>query len=469
MSDGTRWRELIDDAERRDPLGHAAHLALGLLFLFAMPLGTAASNIISLPLLIVALLRVRSCGPIYARVLQWPPAWLAILLGAWSALSITWTSDAELAGRWLASMRLLILPLVIAPLLGRSALLAGALLAAITLQSIIQCGEYAVNRVAWNFDGLARFGGLTADPGKAALWNAVGVCGALAGALVLGGRWRLVMPVVALLCLGGVAASGTRRQLLALAVAIPALLAFVLLFVPERRLRALGVIAVLAASIGAAWPVIGPSIMTRVRQTNAQLDPQHDAAPIPGIVHYDLRGYYWRASMEAWRSAPLRGIGLGGTGDATVRASDRPAVAAWLREVLTREYPQWDEVKIEEELRRRIESRHPHSTWMQFLVETGLIGLLLALGTWCAAWASTLAPIWREARRRREPARVACPVPSTREDVPVDPIGLACAAGLLLWAVGAIFDASINSTSLGAAATLAALGGLAPRSRTGRP
>jgi len=438
----SQWSHQLDDAERRDPLGHTAHLIVGLLFLFTMPLGTATANIVSVVLLSVAVLRMRSCGMIYLRVLRWPPAWLAMLFVAWAAISVSWSSDPALAARLLSSMRVLLLPLALAPLLPRAPLLASALLAGITLQACVQCGEYAMNRMAWNFDGLARFGGFTGDPGKAGLWDALGVCGAMAAALTLRGRWRFVMPIIALICLGGVAASGTRRQLLALAVAVPALMAFGAVRVPERRVRVIIMVLALGAALGVMWPAIGPSIMARVRQTSEQMDPQHTRPPIQGIVHYDLRGYYWRASLEAWRRVPLHGLGLGGTAAATTRGSDRPAVAAWLQYELVREYPTLDEATRQRELESRLNSRHPHSTWMQLLVELGLVGLGLGLATWFAAWGATVRAAWRRGA--------------------TDPVALACAAGLLAWAIGAVFDASINSASLGAAAVLAALGGLAP-------
>lgn len=463
---GGSWSEALERCERRDPVGHAIHLGVGVLFMALLPIGTAPAIILSVPLLVISLLRLPVTASLLPHLLRWAPAPPALLLAAWLALSLLWSADPKQGAHLLASMRVLLVPLLLAPLLRRRALLAGALLAGITLQAVVQGAQYALHRGAWNFDGLERFGGFTSDPGKAGLWDAIGVCGGVVLALVPG--WRAArsplpstipaMPIMGVVIAGvllvGTIASGTRRQLAALAVVVPLLLAWTIVVMPHRRRRALLIVVTGAVAVGAAWPFMGPSIMTRARQTLAQLrapaadheDPS--APPMRGIVHYDLRGYYWAAALEGWRAHPIRGLGLGGAAKSIAESSRRDEVEPWLRAEMRREYPDRSPDDIERDLRGRLESNHPHSTWLQLLAEGGIIGFALGFAAWALAWIAAL----RRALAADER----------------DPVPLACAAALLLWGLGAIFDASINSTSLSAAMVLATLGGLPPR-RTTRP
>lgn len=443
------WSEALERCERRDPLGHAIHLGVGVLFMALLPIGTAPAIILSVPLLVITIVRLPAIAPLLPHLLRWAPAPAALLLAAWLALSLLWSADPAQGRHLLGSMRVLLVPLLLAPLLRRRSLLAGALLAGITVQAAVQCAEYALHRGAWNFDGLERFGGFTSDPGKAGLWDAIGVCAGVVLAIVPAWGAALVGVAIAGLLLLGTVASGTRRQLAALAVVVPALLLWTVALMPHRRRRAILLVVIGAVAIGAAWPFMGPSIMTRARQTLEQMrapsaaheDPS--APPMRGIVHYDLRGYYWAAALEGWRAHPIRGLGIGGVSQAIAESSHRGAVEPWLRAELRREYPDRAPDELERDLRARLESHHPHSTWLQLLAEGGVIGFALGFAAWALAWMVTL----RRALSAEEH----------------DPVPLACAAALLLWGLGAIFDASINSTSLSAAMVLATLGGLPAR------
>jgi len=462
------WPEALDRCERRDPLGHAIHLGIGVLFMAVMPIGTAPSNIMSVALLIITIVRWRSVAPLLPLLLRWWPAPFALALAGWLALSLLWSADADRGVFLLASMRVLLLPVALVPLLARRGWLAGALLAGILLQALMQCGQYAMHRGAWNFDGLERFGGFTKDPGKAGLWDAIGVCAGVAIAITLARRHSWIGVGIALITMFATVASGTRRQIVALGVAIPMLLAWVLLVSPARRARVVTVLIVALIAIVAAWPFFGPSIMTRLRQTTQQISdapvghsaaptgsdgaplgdgaapPSITAPPIRGIVHYDLRGYYWQAALEGFRAHPLRGLGLGGAASAIAGSSLRSPMEPWLRHELAVAYPEQTLEQREQELHSRLNSSHPHSTWLALLAEGGIIGFVLGLGAWTLAWITTLRRAMTDLTQRVH-----------------DPISLACAAALLLWAIGAIFDASINSTSLGAVVVLAVLGGLA--------
>lgn len=436
------WSEAIERCERRDPAGHAVHLGFGLTFMFVLPLGTAPSILVSIGLIAMTVLRWWVVAPVLLRMLRWPPVPAAALLIAWLALSLAWSAAPERGAHLLLSLRVLLLPFVLAPLLGRRGWLAAALLSGITLQALVQCGQYALHRGAWNFDGMARFGGFTSDPGKAGLWDAIGVCGGAALALACARRWAISGACIALVALFGTIASGTRRQLVALGVAIPLLFAWVLATARGRWQRALLIGGNVIVALAAAWPIVGPSIMVRLRQTAAQVDASADAPPIRGIVHYDLRGYYWHAALEGFREHPLRGLGLGGASRAIAGSSLRPSMEAWLGPVIAREYPERTADENARDVQSRLDSNHPHSTWLQLLAEGGLIGLALGLAAWFLALTTTLARSLADGGR--------------------DPITLGAAAALLLWGVGAIFDASINSTSLGAVAVLALLGGAMP-------
>ncbi|MBM4113766.1 MAG: O-antigen ligase family protein [Phycisphaerae bacterium] len=445
MSAAAPWSQLLDDAERRDPLGHAIHLGVALLFLLLMPIGTAPANILSLPLLLITLLRWRAVGPIVVRLLRWPPVFPALALAAWMALSLSWSEDPRLGSSLLAPMRVLLIPACLAPLLARRELLGGTLLAGILLEAAYQSIEYASNRLSPDFDGLGRFGGFFTDPGKASLWDAIGVCGGVALLLTLPRRWCVAGAAIALLSMMGVIASGTRRQLAALAVVLPIMALAVLAVLPARRRRVLVAALVVIVGGAALWPIVGTSISTRVRQTIAQLsDPQKPmddgrlSSPVLGLVHFDLRAFYWRASIDAWKREPFTGCGLGGTRSVTASHDLRPQMEVWLRQELTREYPARTPEENEADLQSRLVSTHPHSTWLQLLAETGVVGFVLGFVAWALAFAGAVRSAVRSSGG--------------------DPVALASAATLGLWAIGALFDASINSTTLGAVAVAAALG-----------
>jgi len=179
----------------------------------------------------------------------------------------------------------------------RAALVAGAALSAAValLQSRALVGAHRSG--FWAV--LGRFQGLASDP------NAAGVVAALALGpaffAALRGRRRLLWGLACVLLAGGVAVSGSRSGILMAALAIVAVFVVEARGMPRWARTALGVfaLAVTAVLFAAAGGRGGAA---------ARLVALFDAAT-PIAYRTSSRGLFWSAALDAFRGAPLGGIG----------------------------------------------------------------------------------------------------------------------------------------------------------------
>ncbi|MFO0895608.1 MAG: O-antigen ligase family protein [Phycisphaerales bacterium] len=418
------WRgHALDLLERTDPAGHAIHLVAAVVALLAAPLGTAPGNIAFVVLLAVWCLRLPRMGAALAGLGTWPPLILGALFVAWCGVTLLWSPRPDQGAHLLLSMRALALPCLLWPVIRSWRVLAAALLLGASVQAGVQVGQFLVNRMAWNYDGLARFGGFSADPGKAGLWDGIAACLAAGLAVSLKGRARWLALAVVVLAGGGLAASVTRRHLLAALAAAPVFIAAAAWWHPRlRKPLAVGGLTALAGGALLLTLTWG-SLATRLSQTREQLT---SLAEKGGVLHHDLRFYYWRAALHAWWQDPVTGYGLGGTRPATAGYPERERFESLLQD---------SPIPITPEMWA---PDHPHSTWVQVLAETGLVGLGLAA------------------------AAVAAVLRTTAARARVSPLQCGTLAAMIFWCVAALFDSSMNASTLTAISVLAALGALPP-------
>ena len=206
------------------------------------------------------------------------------------------------------------------------------------------------------------------------------LCGALGlhlGGLVLGrsARQRVVGGALAVVTLAAIAATGTRGAWIGAAgLAGFAVLLAVWRAVLGRRERTdlkvsgtrvvIGAVVALACA-GAVWFAAGPTIVSRARETRAEMDRamKGDLSTFTG-QRLAMWGWSWRAVQEH----PLRGVGAGG-----FRAWADQCKAADARE-------------RNEPAPKPMLHAHAHSWFIHAAAATGVIGLglMLALAATCA-------------------------------------------------------------------------------------
>ena len=138
--DEQRVTELLEYGYKRDPVGDKIHTAFACLFMFALPLTSSAAAIAMGIICIHSLMRLQARGgqlsPIsFFRFLVYT------CVGAWSVLSMTWTSDLDMAQGHARSMRMVAMPVVLIPIARRWPLFIIFFLLGVALQNITQLSE----------------------------------------------------------------------------------------------------------------------------------------------------------------------------------------------------------------------------------------------------------------------------------------------------------------------------------------
>lgn len=388
-------------------------------------------------------------GRLRSAILLLLVAWMA-----WSLLSLLWSSDPSTGRQMVKGMRGILLILLIAPLSAEWALLLSALLAGLAVQGMLQVLQLFA--IVPTDPTITRFAGLASHPGMLGVAHAIGVVVAASwlveivrrgrsesgasravgrppltlpfglGSGATGARrWALILLVVVLvLCSVGLGISAARAAMVALVVALPLTLA-AQLWSPGRPGRT-SPRAASAHSLGEAHPAPtgrdGPPQLPAIASAAAiVLLSIGFVFGLPALL--GARGFamqfaqfrnvedagssawsrlvYWSGALDAWRSHPVLGVGAGGTRQALERTDA-------VQQALAR-HPERDIGFFAPE--------HPHSIYVQTLLEQGMVGLLI-LG-------ALLAAILRQSLRR---CRLA-------------PMGAAIFGALLVWAVAGAFDA----------------------------
>ncbi|MBX3404236.1 MAG: O-antigen ligase family protein [Phycisphaeraceae bacterium] len=370
----------------RDPFGHRVHTMFACAACFFAGWPTTWLEMGCIGVFLCCGVRLfshhRILGPL---VWEWPLR-LMLLWLAWSGLSLAWTAGTrqEWLEEWGVIRYALLIP-ALWPVMNERRWLVAALAAGALCGNLSQVAHTLGRAAEIDWLTWSRF-----DDRNSGWWDPVVggsvLCAALGlhlAALALGrsARERALGGVLAAATLVGIAATGTRGAWIGAA----GLVAFALLLgtgstlvgrresadpnargtlkVTSARL-AIGALAVLFCA-GAVWVAAGPTIISRVRETRAEMDRamRGDLDTFTG-QRLAMWGWSWRAVREH----PIRGIGAGG-------------FRAWVDERSTA-----DARERNEPVPKPMLHGHAHSWFIHAAAATGVtgFGLMLALAATCA-------------------------------------------------------------------------------------
>ena len=375
--------QTVRDSSRID--WSTLHLWGVMLGIGMQPISTAAGNIGFGIAVAVTVPRVIALLPEWRTLLR--QGWMLCLLAwlAWSWITLLWSPDAAFGVTQFRATRVLLWIPVLWPLRARWSHLAAAILIGTTIMALIQASQMTIGKPRSHF-GLGA--GLT-TPTQTGLWAAVALSFwlILVVSSTLAHAAMLLVPTM----IGGLSLvwSATRASIIGLMVEL--LLANLVLALTSRGWlrRALVRCVVGLAILGGAWVFAGNTLQAKVEQA-----VKETKATVQGNVTAtaEVRLAMWKMSLAGWKRAPIAGVGMGGI----------PSIAATT--AVTN--PQLDMRTV----------TMIHSTYIQILTETGLIGLGL--------FAAFMALLFRDVLR----------------GLRGQPLLVASFGALVVWFVAAAFD-----------------------------
>ncbi len=361
----------LDYARRRDPIGHEAHAALGMITLASMPFSTAPYAILFPLLVLYAVIRLPTTWRTYPALLRDPLVWLLIAWAAWQSLSMLWSCDAGEGLESFGTLRVTGLTLALWPVIDRAPHLIAGFLAGVALSH----GAQLAQGLGWiEAESSVRLGGMIHPIQQGGLclaaltWHA--------GGALTGRRWmRIVSVVGAALALAGLLATGSRGPWLAALIALPIGLIGMAWRAPAVRRDVIIVAIAGVLGVAALWPVFGGAVTKRVTlavdQASAAWTDEAYATDI------GLRIGMWRWAGEIFRQDPIAGGGVG---------SFRDTIAT---------LPSYQEAVARTPQRASYLSRdQAHSTPLHTAATQGLVGL----GLLAAVLTIMTARTWRDRR-----------------------------------------------------------------------
>jgi len=375
--------QTVRDSSRID--WSTLHLWGVMLGIGMQPISTAAGNIGFGIAVAVTVPRVIALLPDWRTLLR--QGWMLCLLAwlAWSWITLLWSPDAAFGVTQFRATRVLLWIPVLWPLRARWSHLVAAILIGTTIMALIQASQMTLGKPRSHF-GLGA--GLT-TPTQTGLWAAVALSFwlILVVSSTLAHAAMLLVPTM----IGGLSLvwSATRASIIGLMVEL--LLANLVLALTSRGWlrRALVRCVVGLAILCGAWVFAGNTLQAKVEQA-----VKETKATVQGNVTAtaEVRLAMWKMSLAGWKRAPIAGVGMGGI----------PSIAATT--AVTN--PQLDMRTV----------TMIHSTYIQILTETGLIGLGL--------FAAFMALLFRDVLR----------------GLRGQPLLVASFGALVVWFVAAAFD-----------------------------
>ena len=375
----------IARVRERDGNGHVAHAIVATLAIFMQPIANAPANIGFGMLVAMCALRVHRLWRVWALMFREPFWLLLVAWAAWTGITLAWSEDFDYGFRqWTAFRAILWVPMLW-PVIDRWRWLVGALLAGVAVGNCIQLSQY------WFGWPVSRRG---TQPWGLHMSTYMGVWCAVAFSiwmmLVVESRmWRAAASFAfAVLAATGLVLAGTRGAVVGVVFELVLLSAYLAIAQGGWLRKAALRLAFGLLIVAAVWILVGQHVESKFRNTvlvqaesvappassveeagSGGAAKAGDAAqpvgapgstptqPTPVDMGPDYRVVIWRFTMRQYGDAPLSGIGYGSVYD---RAGRVPA----------------DDTSYTEYEHRLVPAlRHPHSMWMQSLVETGVLGL----------------------------------------------------------------------------------------------
>lgn len=348
----------------RDALGHRIHVALGMLWCFALATPTSAIEIASVPLILYSLLRLTNTHKTIDSWALQPLVILLALLAAWQAVSLAWTPNRKQGLDDLAVLRWAWATWALWPVMDRRLWFIIAMAMGFAVGMCVQL----LHATGVDF-GLAalRF---NRPPGRLSGWWDPAVGGSLlvaslglhmAPAILASGRARLVAIAASVVTLVAILATGTRGAWIAAALTLATLLVIAAWRVrPSRRLIPMVVFGLAAASLVAigGWSIAGQSVKDRAIEARREID---------GALQGDFSSFTGGRVLMAREAAalaaehPIRGVGIGGFEHAA-------------RARLEAAEPGSTEAKYKDRIHA-----HAHNTLLHIAATTGVVGVAIAM------------------------------------------------------------------------------------------
>jgi O-antigen ligase len=275
-------------------------------------------------------------------------AWLLAAWLAWSWLSLAWSPDPAFGVEQFRATRVLLWIPLLWPLRRHWAPLVGAILVGTTVMALLQAAQM---RFGWPVSRFPRGAGLT-TPTQTGLWAAVALSFWLIVVVAVPLRRALLALPVTVLAGVSLVWSATRASVIGLMVEL--VLANLILCLTSsgwlRRavMRALVGLVILGGAALFANSRLEEKFQVAMKETKATLEGELTAPA-------EERLAMWVMAMDGWRQHPIVGWGIGGL----------PAIAEQTEVVGPARYGDMRKVRM------------IHSTYIQVLTETGLVGALL--------------------------------------------------------------------------------------------
>jgi len=399
-----RATELLEYGFKRDPVGDILHTAFACLFMFALPISTYSASLAMWIICIYSLMRLPSTWRTIVPLLRSSIFWSIIVWGAWSLLSMLWTSDTDMAQDHARSMRMIAIPLLLIPVARRWPLFVLFLLLGVALQNLTQLsevvGSWFMNGNDWKTDGpLFRPVGWDKHQGNAAMFMGFAVI------IWLGiymnkhtfARWAVAGLLLALF--GAVVAKS-------MSVGLGLIVALILLscFVFSRKLlplkQCIMIFTTMLLCVLAAGLFGSESIQSRVQETFKDTQGFTEGN-VEENNSTQYRLHWWKVTLDHVFDEPAVLHAVVGHGLGNTRVIDFSKEGSTIASV----------------------AGHPHNTFIQILYEGGIVGLSIFL------WM-----LWTIVRGAKQI--------SGKLGTVVYPV---CASLVVLWSVAAFFESSQNS------------------------
>jgi O-antigen ligase len=363
----------IARAAKADPFGDRIHTILFVLWAFTLPLGMIpwAKDVAFGGLIVWSVLRatVGHVGYAWSDVPRNPLAWLLVLWAVWSSLSLIWSGNPAFGFDQLGGLRMLAVPFAAWPVLRKWRMVLAGFVLGGTLIAAGVVGQ-SIGWIPTEFPGRAHRPSMSMG-----VWAAGLVCvttllghflliGIKAGAASV--VWHLGGVVITLMA---VVLNATRSCWLALIVAGVGGLIVLIVLIPTLRWRIFLIataattgVAVAATIDDAFLESRGATIvLRRMSPAMEQLGDSTGFAANRGTVNY--RRKMWNGGRNIIIKNPIAGSGLGGFSSELTK---QPGLAF--------EWP-YDKDSIDQQ------QFNPHSSYVYQGASTGLVGLLVMLGT----------------------------------------------------------------------------------------
>jgi O-antigen ligase len=308
------------------------------------PISTAAGNIGFGIAVAVTVPRAVALLPDWRTLLR--QGWMLCLLAwlAWSWITLLWSPDAAFGVTQFRATRVLLWIPVLWPLRARWSHLVAAILIGTTIMALIQASQMTIGK-PWSHFGLGA--GLT-TPTQTGLWAAVALSFWLIFAVAA--SFKRTLTVLPLAMLGGVSLvwSATRASVIGLAVELIVANAVLALTSPGwfKRAAMRGVIGL--AILGGAMLFARSSLERKFEQA-----VKETVVTVRGETKMtaEIRIAMWKMALQGWQRRQLMGHGIGSI----------PSIAR--------------ETDVRSPIKDMRTVTMIHSTYIQILTETGLIGL----------------------------------------------------------------------------------------------